>query len=87
LTLLVLLCSPLIAGFFGDNRLPSLLMLASSTFFITALGQQVRMTAEKALEFRLVVLTEVVSAALGFAAAVTAAYAGWGVYSLIWGPS
>lgn len=85
LTLLVLSCSPLIAGFFGDNRLTPLLMLAASTFVITALGQQVKMTAEKALHFRPVVLTEMTSAILGFAAAVTAAFAGWGVYALISG--
>src|SRR5680860_266732 len=79
LTLLVLLCSPLIARFFGDERLTPLLMLAASTFVITALGQQVRMTAEKAMDFSPVVLTEIAAVVLGFAAAVTAAYAGWGV--------
>jgi O-antigen/teichoic acid export membrane protein len=85
LTLLVLSCSPLLAGFFGDERLTPLLMLAASTFVITALGQQVRMTAEKALDFRPLVLTEITSAVVGFAAAVSAAYAGWGVYALILG--
>lgn len=85
LTLLVMACSPLIAEFFGDNRLTPLLTLAASTFFILALGQQVKMTAEKALEFRLVVLTEIVSAVLGFAAAVFAAFNDWGVYALILG--
>lgn len=85
LTLLVLSCSPLIAGFFGDDRLTPLLMLAASTFVITALGQQVKMTAEKALEFRLVVLTEIAAAVLGFAAAVFAAFNDWGVYALISG--
>ncbi|MDA3878624.1 MAG: MOP flippase family protein, partial [Halothiobacillus sp.] len=85
LTLLVLSCSPLLAGFFGDERLTPLLMLAASTFVITALGQQVRMTAEKALDFRPLVLTEITSAVVGFAAAVSAAYTGWGVYALILG--
>jgi len=85
LTLLVLLCSPLIARFFGHERLTPLLMLAASTFVITALGQQARMTAEKAMDFRPVVLTEITAVVLGFAAAATAAYASWGVYSLILG--
>jgi len=85
LTLLVLLCSPLIARFFDDERLIPLLMLVASTFLITALGQQLRMTAEKALDFRPVVLTEIISALLGFATAVSSAFAGWGVYSLIFG--
>jgi O-antigen/teichoic acid export membrane protein len=85
LTLLILAFSPLIARFFGDIRLTPLLMLAASTFVISALGQQLRMTAEKALEFRPVVLLEIVSSLLGFAAALTAAFAGWGVYALILG--
>jgi O-antigen/teichoic acid export membrane protein len=43
------------------------------------------MTAEKALDFRPLVLTEITSAVVGFAAAVSAAYTGWGVYALILG--
>lgn len=85
LTLIVLLCGPLIAGFFGDDRLTPLLMLAASIFVITGLGQQVKMTAEKTLDFRAVALIEIAAAIAGFAAAVTAAYAGWGVYALILG--
>lgn len=85
LTLLVVALSPLLAMWFGDARLTPLLMLAASTFVISALGQQVRMSAEKALNFRPVVLLEVVAALLGFATAVIAALAGWGVYALIAG--
>jgi O-antigen/teichoic acid export membrane protein len=85
LTLFVFSCSSLIAGFFRDNRLTPLLMLAASIFVITALGQQVKMTAEKALEFRVVVVTEILSAVLGFSAAVIAAFNDWGVYALILG--
>jgi len=85
MTLIVLLCSPLMAGFFGDERLTPLLMLASSISVIGGLGQQVKMTAEKALNFRTVALTEITAAIAGFAVAVFAAYAGWGVYALILG--
>lgn len=85
LTLLVLLCSPLIAVFFGDARLTPLLMLASSNFVIIALGQQVKITAEKALDFRPVVLIEIGATLVAFVTAVIAAYAGWGVYALILG--
>jgi O-antigen/teichoic acid export membrane protein len=85
LTLLVLVLSPLIADFFGDVRLIPLLMLAASTFVIGALGQQVRMTAEKALDFRPVVFLEVTAALLGFVAAIISAFFGWGVYALILG--
>jgi O-antigen/teichoic acid export membrane protein len=85
LALLVLLLSPLLAHWFGDARLTPLLMLASSTFIINALGQQVRMSAEKALNFRPLMLLEVASIFVGFVAAIAAAWAGWGVYALVIG--
>ena len=85
LTLIVLAISPLLAHFFGDERLTPLLMLAASTFVIGALGQQVRMTSEKALDFRPVVLVQIAAAILGFSAALAAAFSGWGVYALILG--
>ena len=85
LTLVVLVLSPLLARWFGDVRLTPLLMLAASTFVISALGQQVRMSAEKAMNFRPVVLLEVAAALLGFAVALAGALAGWGVYALLAG--
>lgn len=85
LTLLVVVLSPLLARWFGDVRLTPLLMLAASTFIISALGQQVRMSAEKALNFRPVMLLEVAASLIGFVAAVATAWAGWGVYALIVG--
>lgn len=85
LTLLVVAVSPLFARFFGDEHLTPLLMLSASTFVLSALGQQVRMAAEKELDFRPVVFLEIAAAALGFGSAVVAAIAGWGVYSLVVG--
>jgi len=85
LTMLVITISPLISNFFGDARLTPLLMLSASTFVISALGQQVRISAEKVLDFRPVMLQEVGSALLGFSSAVIAAFSGWGVYSLVLG--
>lgn len=85
LTLTVLALSPVIAGFFGDTRLTPLLMVASTTFCIIALGQQLKMTAEKALDFRPVAFIEAAAALSGFVAAVIAAYSGMGVYALVIG--
>ena len=82
---LVMASSPLLAGFFGDARLIPLLMLASTTFVIGALGQQVRVSAEKALAFRAVMQVEMVAALAGFVAAVAGALAGLGVYALVLG--
>ena len=85
LMLVVIVLSPLLSHWFGDVRLSPLLMLAASTFVINAIGQQMRMNAEKALNFRPVVLLELGSAVFGFATAVVGALAGWGVYALIAG--
>lgn len=83
LTALVVGASPLLSWFFGDARLAPLMMLSASTFILGALGQQVRLSAEKELDFAPVVMLEVCAALLGFATAILAAIAGWGVYSLV----
>lgn len=85
LTFLVVVASPLIAWIFGDDRLTPLMMLSASTFVIGSLGQQVRMAAEKELDFRVIVLLEISAATLGFISALLAAVSGWGVYSIVLG--
>jgi len=85
LTLLVIVLSPLLAFWFDDARLTPLLMLAASTFVISALGQQIRMSAEKAMNFKPVILLEISAALLGFVAAIVGALSGWGVYALLAG--
>lgn len=85
LTALVVGVSPLISWFFGENRLTPLLMLSATTFVINSIGQQVRIVAEKKLDFRPVVMVEIGSAATGFVSAVIAALAGLGVYALVVG--
>jgi O-antigen/teichoic acid export membrane protein len=83
LTILVIAASPLVAWYFHDGRLVSLVMMSSVTLILGALGQQVKMDSEKALDFRPVVLVEIGGALLGFASAIITALIGWGVYSLI----
>ncbi|MDO8291268.1 MAG: MOP flippase family protein [Gallionella sp.] len=85
LSFLLIAASPLLAWFFGDERLTPLLMLSASTFVIGSLGQQVRMAAEKELDFRAIVLLEITAAALGFILALLTAVSGWGVYSIVFG--
>jgi O-antigen/teichoic acid export membrane protein len=85
LSLLMIALSPLFSWFFGDVRLAPLMMLSASTFVIGALGLQVRMAAEKELDFRPVVSLELSAAILGFISALFAAFAGWGVYALVVG--
>lgn len=85
LFLLVIAVSPLIAQIFGDQRLILLLVLSASTLVIVAIGQQVKMTAEKSMDFRPVILIEFVSSLCGFVSSVIAAMSGWGVYALVLG--
>jgi O-antigen/teichoic acid export membrane protein len=84
-TIALITISPLVAWYFSDSRLSPLMMLSAITLVISAFGQQVRMAAEKQLNFRPVALLDVCAAFLGFMAAVVAAFAGWGVYSLVTG--
>jgi len=83
LFLVLLILSPFIGWIYSDGRLVPLMMLSGTTFVFNALGQQVRMSAEKNLVFRPVVLIEISSTLLGFIAAVYAAMHGLRVYSLV----
>ncbi|WP_132999540.1 MOP flippase family protein [Luteimonas arsenica] len=85
LMLLVVAGSPLFARFYSEPRVAPLIALASLAFPVSALGQQVRVAAEKALAFQKVMLIEMVAALSGFLVAVLAALEGWGVYALIAG--
>lgn len=82
---LCIVFSPLIAEFFGDSRLVPILILSSSTFVFSALGQQLRITAQKELRFGRLVSLEVLSGLTGFFVAVYLAFQGFGVYALVWG--
>lgn len=85
LMLLLILISPVIAWMMNEPRLTPLLMVMASSLFITALGQQVRMAAEKQLDFRPVVVLEITSALLGFGVAVLAAWSNFGVWAILAG--
>lgn len=83
LMLVVAAASPLAAYLLKAPELPGLIALVSTNFLVVALGQQLRMDAEKALNFRPVALIEMISALSGFALAVLLAWRGWGVYALV----
>lgn len=85
LMLLLIAFSPLLANFFGDERLTPLLMLSATIFTLNALGQQIRANAEKTLDFKPLVLTEISAASLGFIIAIGCAWLGFGVYALVYG--
>ncbi len=83
LMLVVMVASPLVAYFLKAPELPSLIAWVSTNFLVAAVGQQLRMDAEKELNFRPVALIEIISAISGFILAVLMAWQGWGVYALV----
>lgn len=83
LMLIVSVLSPLAENLFNAPGLPVLIALVSTNFLVNALGQQLRMDAEKALNFRPVAVIEIAAAAGGFCLAILGAWAGWGVYALV----
>ncbi|VWX32734.1 Colanic acid exporter [Limnobacter sp. 130] len=83
LMLIVMAISPLAAMFFKEPQLIPLMLLIATNFLVIAFGQQLRMDAEKSLNFRPVALIEISAAMVGFAVAVFTAWLGWGVYALV----
>lgn len=83
LMLLVMAISPLAAIFFKEPQLVPLMLLVATNFLVIALGQQLRMDAEKSLNFRPVALIEIFAGLVGFAVAVLTAWLDWGVYALV----
>lgn len=86
LAVLIALFGHWIAIWYQNSDLETLLFIASLSLVITALGQQLRVLAEKNLMFDLLAKHEVASAVSGFSASIVSAYYyDAGVYSLIIG--
>lgn len=83
LMLLVMAISPLAAIFFKEPQLVPMMLLVATNFLVIALGQQLRMDAEKSLNFRPVAIIEILAGLVGFGVAVLTAWLGWGVYALV----
>lgn len=83
LTLLVMFSSPAVAWYFTEPELQPLLLLAATNFLAISLGQQLRMDAEKALNFRSVALIEISTGIVAFLVAIATAWLSWGVYALV----
>lgn len=77
--------SPWIAQFYGEPALAAPLALAGLSFLLLALGQQIKVLAEKRLAFRPVAAVEMVAALASTIVTIAAAYSGFGVYSLVAG--
>ncbi|MCV9965915.1 MOP flippase family protein [Pararhizobium sp. BT-229] len=85
LTALLAGASPLIAAFYGEAALTPILLILSSVFIVTASGQQLRVMAEKNLQFQSLAKVEILSASLGFCTAIVSAFNNAEVYALSFG--
>lgn len=77
--------TPLVVGFYHEPRLTRLLYLTALVFLITPLGQQFQILLQKELKFDGLAKIEITTAVVNSTVTIGAAFAGLGVYSLIWG--
>jgi O-antigen/teichoic acid export membrane protein len=77
--------SPFVASFYNEPRAQPVLAVTSVVFVFNAIGQQLRVIAEKELRFGPLTKLEFAATALGFITAVTIALIGGGVYALVAG--
>lgn len=85
LALTLVATSHWVAVWYQQPPLQYLLMLAAVTLLVGALGQQIRVVAQKNLRFADLAKLELMAALVGFVVAVSLAWMGAGVYSLIAG--
>lgn len=83
--LLLMSVSPFIADFYDVPALQPLLIVVSVSFLVSALGQQLRVVAEKELRFAELARIELTAVTAGFAVAMTWAFIAPNVAALIAG--
>lgn len=77
--------APLVVRFYHEPRLHNLIYLTAVIFLITPLGQQFQILMQKDLRFNSLAKIEIAASVINSAVAITLAFLGFGVYSLIWG--
>jgi len=74
-----------IADFFGEPELAGIVSLAAVSFLIAPLGLQFQVLMQRDLQFRALTIIDIISVLGSAAVAISCAFAGLGVYSLIFG--
>jgi lipopolysaccharide exporter len=82
---LVLLCSPLLAGIYGEPQLDGLVSLAAFSLLIAPASQQFFVLLQRQLRFKAMAVIDVSATLGGAATSIALAYGGHGVRSLVWG--
>jgi O-antigen/teichoic acid export membrane protein len=81
----LVLCSPAIAAFFGEEQLQGMLPVVALIFIVSAFGIQFEALIRKHLLFDLFAKINIIAAVVGLVVAVLLALQGFGVWSLILG--
>ncbi|MBC7518786.1 MAG: lipopolysaccharide biosynthesis protein [Microbacteriaceae bacterium] len=79
----VFLGAPLLAGFYGHPELTPIARALSCTFIFNGLATQFRVDLNRRLQFRKLVVADVMSPAVGLTAAIVAASQGWHYWALV----
>lgn len=74
-----------IADFFGEPQLADIVVLAAVSFLLAPLGLQFQVLMQRDLQFRMLTLIDITAAIGAAIVAVASAFAGFGVYALIFG--
>jgi PST family polysaccharide transporter len=86
LALLLALCSPLIAAFYGETELQKIAVVSAITFVISAASCQHLALLRRAMMFKQIAVLEVGSNLVGSVSAVYMAWTGHGYWSLVFKP-
>lgn len=82
LFILILLIAPVVANFYSDEELVSLINIVAITYLIKPWGQQFMVLLQKRMMFNDIAKTEILANIVTFFVVVILAYKGFGVYSL-----
>jgi lipopolysaccharide exporter len=85
LCLAIFLCSGLLAQLFRQPRLQTYLQWISLIFLIIPFGQQYRAIFQKRMAFNILVKIDIFTTIVSTVSIIILAYAGFGIYSIIWG--
>ncbi len=84
LMLMIMGLSPLLAIFFDESELTTLLILMSLSLLISAFGRQFKTIKQKSLEFKFISIVDISSILISLLLSIILAILGYGVYSLVY---
>ncbi|OTG88655.1 lipopolysaccharide biosynthesis protein [Acinetobacter sp. ANC 3813] len=85
LTIITMLCAPLISWFYERPELQAVLMVLSSTFLISSAGAQHSALMQRELRFKPKVLADIAGAVATLVVSIVMAICGYGFWALAWG--